>query len=480
MKRSLLLGLVSLLGATVAAFWWRTTNISTPLGVVLITLDTTRADRLSAYGFMDATMPALDRLARDGIVFDQALSPAPLTLPAHCSLFTGLYPPSHGVSDNADPALAEEYTTLAEVLRARGFRTAAFVGSEVLGPDRGLKQGFEHYDTGGLGTSESIRRQRPANEVIAQASGWLEQAGDSRFFLWAHLYDAHRPYDPPPPFESMVDPYIAEITFADSQIARLLEVLERRNLLDRTIVVVAGDHGESLGEHGERDHGIFLYESVLRVPLIMRVPGLPARRIDDLVRLVDVMPTLTDLLGVPDRPMDGVSLVDSMAGRQATLGLHAFSESLYPQRFGWSPLRALREGRFKVIDAPRPELYDIELDPLEQVNIYSHQRAKGDALVSHARALSSRLSARVAAKKGAIPSNVRQSLLSLGYVGSPRVETSSTRESLPDPKDCIGLHPFLDDQIAPKPPVGSKSCGVIQFGGMRQPPGSVARQALRD
>ena len=239
-----------------------------PPNVIVITLDTTRADRLAPYGFMDAPMPALERLANEGAVFLQASSVAPLTLPAHTSLFTGLLPPHHGVRDNADPPLAQGTPTLAETLRARGYRTGAFVASVVLDGDRGLARGFEAYhgvtaSTGGGATG----RQRRADAVIDDALGWLDTIGGSRFFLWAHLYDAHRPYEAPEPYRSRYahDPYVGEIAFMDGEIGRLLRELEGRRLLDRTVIVVAGDHGESLGDHGEsRSRRVRLRERVAR------------------------------------------------------------------------------------------------------------------------------------------------------------------------------------------------------------------------
>jgi arylsulfatase A-like enzyme len=288
-------------------------HLIAPAGVVVITLDTTRADRLSPYGFMNVSLPHLERLAREGVVFDQATSVAPLTLPAHASLFTGLLPPRHGVRDNADPPLAEAHTTLAEVLRSHGFRTGASVGSVVLDPDRGLQQGFQQYRGVVAG---SAARQRRADSVIDDALQWLDGISGARFFLWVHLYDPHRPYDPPEPYASTYghNPYVGEIAFADAQIGRLLEALERRARLDRTVVVVAGDHGESLGERGERDHGVLIYENVLRVPLIVRGPGLAPRRVGEVVRLTDVMP------------------------------------------------------------GPRPELYDLQHDPFEDRNLYGERR----------------------------------------------------------------------------------------------------------
>jgi arylsulfatase A-like enzyme len=419
------------------------TRAADPVGIVVITLDTTRADRLSPYGFMNVSLPHLERLAREGVVFDQATSGAPLTLPAHASLFTGLLPPNHGVSDNADSPLADTHTTLAETLRARGFRTGAFVGSVVLDPDRGLRQGFEVYRgvDGDVGR-RSHRVQRRADQVVTDAVEWLDTIGGSRFLLWAHLYDPHRPYEPPEPFASIYahNLYVGEIAFVDAEIGRLLAALERQALLNRTIVVVAGDHGESLGEHGERDHGVFIYENVLRVPLLIRGPSLAPSRIAEVVRLTDVMPTVLNLAGVPVPPVDGISLVDLMRGRTRGLDLEAYSESLYPERFGWSRLHALRDGRFKLIDAPRPELYDLERDPFEQWNIYDERPALAEAMTARARAIAKgRRSVSAADGQTIVSTEVQVNLAALGYVGSmARREFARQTGRLPDPKDCIG------------------------------------------
>jgi arylsulfatase A-like enzyme len=412
-----------------------------PTGVVVITLDTTRADRLTAYGFQGAEMPHLDRLAREGVVFDQATSVGPLTLPAHASLFTGLWPAAHGVRENGAPALRFEHATLAEILRAHGYRAAAFVGSAVLNPDRGLSQGFEWYGgvAGGQGGARGAA-QRNAETVVDEAIAWLKDVGDQRFFLWAHLYDPHRPYEPPEPFASRYahDPYVGEIAYTDVHIGRLLDTLERQEQLGRTLVIVAGDHGESLGEHGERDHGIFVYESVLRVPLIIRAPAIEPRRVASVVRLVDVLPTALDLLGLPVPKTDGVSLTGAMNGKRPDLD--AYAESVYPRRFGWSPIRSLRAGRFKLIDAPRPELYDLDRDPFEHHNIYSTRPETASAM---GRRLSSFAGGQIWSelpdpRSELVPPDVRQRLATLGYVSQGLVGGPLERRSLRDAKDFIG------------------------------------------
>lgn len=427
------------LGACVAAtLSCLARDTTAPVGVVLITLDTTRADRLTPYGFMGAAMPHLDRLAREGVVFDRASSVAPLTVPAHASLFTGLLPSSHGVRENDSPPLSPQHMTLAETLRAHGFITAAVVGSGVLDPDRGLFQGFEHYSS----VPATQRRgpqtgQRTAKAVVNEAISWLNRTANSRFFLWAHLYDPHRPYEPPEPFASRYagDPYVGEIAYADSQIGRLVEALERSRLLDKSIVIVAGDHGESLGEHGERDHGIFVYESVLRVPLIIRGPEIEPRRISSVVRLVDVMPTILDLLDQPQLLTDGVSLDAVMRGQPQDL--EAYAESIYPLRFGWSPIRSLRDGRFKLIDAPRPELYDLERDPFEQTNVYTDRPTTAAALSRRLTALAGgrSWSESAVSRQAAPPPEVRERLAAVGYVSSPPSQTERAHRQ--DAKDFV-------------------------------------------
>jgi choline-sulfatase len=436
-------GLLVLAVATVTCARSREPDV---LGVVLITLDTTRADRLTPYGFMDAKMSAFERLAREGVVFDQATTVAPLTLPAHASIMTGLWPPAHSVRDNASPPLAETSVTLAEVLHAQGFRTAAFVGSNVLHGDRGLSQGFEHY--GGPGHDarpEHGAPQRPAAEVVTEATQWLRGVNGSRFFAWLHLYDPHRPYEPPEPYATMYasDPYVGEIAYVDAQIGALLDTLEQHGVLDRTVVVVAGDHGEALGEHGERDHGVFIYESVLRVPLIIRAPSLPPGRVGAVVRLIDVMPTALALVGMPPVRSDGTDLAALMQGHQQEL--EAYSESLYPQRFGWSPLRALRDGRFKLIDAPRPELYDLQRDPFEEHNIYDQRPTVAAAM--HRRLAAFSGSDWPAGQSGgngqAVSSEVKDRLAALGYVTASPVTNPGSGIALPDPKDFVGREPLV-------------------------------------
>ena len=403
--------------AIAAAGWrlaWRTTDADQLAGVVIVTLDTTRADRLSTYGFMGVEMPHLERLAAEGVQFETALAVAPLTLPSHASIFTGLFPPRHGVRDNADRPLASSHLTLAEVLRGRGFRTGAFVGSVVLQADRGLAQGFDTYgDVPVVAGPPLASRQRPGAQVMDQALAWLESNAAAPFLLWAHLYDPHAPYDPPAPYrDAHLDPYVGELAYVDAQLGRLLAALDRLHLTDRTLLVVVGDHGEGLGDHGEPTHGQTLYDSVLRIPLIIRAPAVAPRRVDAVVRQVDLMPTLLDLVGLPSVATDGVSLRGALGG--APLQLEAYAESLYTTRLGLAPRHALRDGRFKLIDGPSTELYDLERDPFEQHNIAPERRRVSELMRARLTELSGPTGL-AAFERAPISRELRERLMALGY-----------------------------------------------------------------
>lgn len=418
------------------------------LNLLIITLDTTRADRLGAYGWPQSVTPTLDRLAAEGVVFEHAVAPAPLTLPSHSSLFTSKFPPAHAVRDNGGFFLDERETTLAERLKAQGLKTGGFVGAYVLDRHWGIAQGFDTYydnfdlakfDTPSLGDVE-----RPANEVTDRALEWLQAAKASRFFGWIHYYDAHSPYAPPEPWRTQFAdrPYLGEIAFVDSQIARVRQFLESQRLLDRTVIVVIGDHGESLGDHDEATHGFFLYESVLHVPLLVRAPhdGIRARRVADLVRSIDVVPTVLELMGLPPADkVEGQSVVPLMTGAVRELGLAGYAEAVYPRyHYGWSDLRSLTSGRFKFIEAPRPELYDLEQDPRETRNLYSERQALGERMAAALRSIEAGPATNPRSAADVDP-DARARLAALGYVGTFVATPVTDRSTLADPKDKIGL-----------------------------------------
>ena len=288
------------------------------LNVIVLTLDTTRWDKLGAYGDVTASTPNLDRLASEGVLFEEAIAPVPLTLPSHSTLFTGLLPPRHGVRDNGGYVLDPKHPTLAELLKREGWQTGAFVGAFVLDAKWGLNKGFDTYhdkfDVSKYQTVSLGGVSRRAGEVMQNAMPWLEQHVNERFFAWLHFYDAHTPYEAPEPFRSRFRdrPYAGEIAYVDFQIGRLLQWLDTKGIADRTIVIAIGDHGESLNEHGEATHGLFIYDATMRVPFIIRAPydSMRGRRVSGTVRTEDAMPTVLDLVGkrVPDS-VQGRSLV---------------------------------------------------------------------------------------------------------------------------------------------------------------------------
>lgn len=413
------------------------------LNLVLITLDTTRADRIGAYGCADAGTPNLDRLAREGALFEQVESVAPLTLPAHCSLFTGRFPFQHGVRENGMPLPPQEQT-LAQVLQAEGVRTGAFVASYVLDSRWGLARGFDTYDgpPHAPRTEQGVRGsdRRPADQVVSRALAWLDSTSSRRFFVWLHFYDAHAPYDATSR-EGPIPGYQPAIGFMDAQIGRLLTFLDVHRLRDRTVVVIVGDHGESLGDHGELTHGLFVYESVTRVPLIIDAPGdgMHGRRIPAVTRSVDVMPTILNLLHLPSRPsISGRSLVPQMTGQVSDPNLAAYAETMYPRdRFGWSELRAVRNGRFKFIAAPRPELYDLQTDPGERVNLYETRPTLAATLAEGLRALEG---SHTVAAQPVVDPDAAARLATLGYISNLRSPPARGGVPLADPKDKLPLY----------------------------------------
>jgi arylsulfatase A-like enzyme/predicted Zn-dependent protease len=418
------------------------------LSVLLVTLDTTRADRLGCYGYAPARTRHLDRLATEGTRFETVIAPAPITLPSHSSILTGLYPFEHGVRNNGNFYLADRFETLATRLKARGYRTAAFVSSFILDRRYGLDRGFDAYDDrmeGEYAQVVALQAERRGDRTALALGRWIDERAKEKeapFFAWLHLYDPHEPYRPPRPFRDLFpkDPYDGEIAFVDAILASVLDRLRAAGLLDRTLVVVTGDHGESLGDHGETTHSMFLYEGAIRVPLLLWRPGLvPAGRVvRDPVRLVDVTPTILDLLGVPSLAAPHArSLVSLLEGRTEAPPGPAYSETLLPKFYmNWAPLRSLRDGRYKLIDAPRPELYDLATDPGESRNLYAEQPQRAEAL----REGLGRLAASGDAMSvQTLDREAMEKLAALGYIGAGAEPPAADGASLADPKDFIAL-----------------------------------------
>ena len=446
----------ALLGAMLgAALWSRSKGPvagSRPLNLLLITVDTLRADHLGCYGGADASTPAIDRLAKEGVLFEQASTCVPLTLPSHASILTGTYPAFHGAHNNGTYKVDDSVVTLAEVLRGRGYRTGAVIGAFPLASRFGLTQGFDTYDDTLPVPQEGERKmgyaQRPADRVSRAGLEWLETKEGKPFFLWLHYFDPHSPYAPPEPFAARFRgrPYDGEVAFVDEQVGRVLERIRRPDFASNTLVVLMSDHGEGLGDHGEWTHGVFLYESTLRVPLLMALPGvLPAgRRVGQPVRSIDVLPTVLELLRVPiPDAVQGESLRPLYEGGAASQRA-VLAETRAPrENYAWSDLDAIRVGALKFIRAPRPELYDLSADPGETENRFSARPDDGARLAAE---LEHRLAdAARHAPDGSGPrepdDETRKRLASLGYISSPGPARGAP---LPDPKDRIAVLELLD------------------------------------
>jgi choline-sulfatase len=440
---------------------------SPPPNIILITLDTTRADRMGFLGSERGLTPNLDVLARQSVVFTHAYSQVPITTASHATILTGTYPQFHQVNDFGVP-LAADLPYAPDILRSNGYHTAAFVGSLVLDPATrsapGFERGFDTYDAGfhrrhvGEDRYESIERR--GGEVIGHTLEWLNTHHDGPFFIWVHLYDAHDPYDPPEPFKGRYAsaPYDGEIAYADAAVGKFLAFLRFRGLYDGTLIAVMADHGEALGQHGEATHGIFLYDETIRVPLLFKLPHGRAAgtKIAAHARLVDVLPTILESAGIlVPAAIQGESLLPLLkptaaqqAGKAttkpsaplATPDRPAYAESDYPHRtFGWSTLRSLRTGKYLFVQAPRKELYDQLADPKEEHNLASASSAVTNTLGSQLDAFRQKTSTTKEAPKIAPDPGLQERLNALGYVA-----TDSTSVSMPgikdtgaDPKDKV-------------------------------------------
>jgi choline-sulfatase len=441
--------------------------------LLLVTLDTTRADRIGCYGHAAAATPTLDALAARGVRFADAVSCAPLTTPAHASLLTGLYPPEHGVRNNGERPLAQAFPTLATLLAERGYATAAFVSAFVLDRRYGLDRGFERYDdaiepTTSPGTF-GARHERRAAAVTDAALGWLASRDATRpFFLWVHYYDPHDPYAPPPPFAEAFAgrSYDGEIAYVDSELARVVAALAAAGLEERTLVVVAGDHGESLGEHGEDSHSRTLYEGAMRIPLVLAAPGIlpPGEVVSErVVSIVDVLPTLARLLGLQaPAACDGEDLFAGAAPERAV-----YMETLLTlSNHGWAPLFALRTQRAKFVLAPRREHFDLARDPREERNLYGRS-AEATRLE---RILAERMAAWGGAPLAVDPARARdpaelERLAALGYSTSLTPDGSvgvlDPKDMLPSWQVVVRASRLVDEasqgiDVAPRPDAADK------------------------
>jgi choline-sulfatase len=405
--------------------------------VILISVDTLRSDRLPMYGYDRVATPAFDSLRRDGVLFRNAWSHSPLTLPSHASMLTGLLPASHGVRDNTGFRLAENVPTLASLFAASGYETAAAVSAFVLRKATAVDRGFGFYDDelGKNRRETSLGHiQRSGDETVAAALRWIDGRSDRPFFFFLHLYEPHSPYDPPEPYASRYsDRYDGEIAHTDAIVGRFLDHLKRKGIYDRAMIVLVSDHGEGLGDHGEDEHGIFLYREAIAVPLVIKLPGatLAGETASEPASIVDLAPTMLRQAGVElPKTLDGLPLFDGK--RLARMPARAiYSETWYPRfHFGWSELHSLVEGSDHFIDAPRPELYDLTSDPRERKNLAGGNRRR---LAAMRAAIQPRK--RDASAPAPVSQEEREKLAALGYVGSVATASDGPRA---DPKDKIG------------------------------------------
>lgn len=407
-----------------------------PPNIVLITLEATRADRMGFLGSRAGLTPNLDRLAREGIVFESAYAQAPSTATSHATLLTGTYPQFHRVTGAGVP-LEASLPCLPDLLRARGYRTSAFVGSLRLDPQSGFAPGFDRgfdaYAAGyrlpqaGEGRYPTVERR--AAEVVARATAWLVRGPRAPFFLWVQLNDPHAPYEAPAPFAGKASRYDGEVAYTDAAVAKLLAALRARKYYDDALIVIAADHGESLGAHGEDTHGIFLYDETLHVPLLLKLPKnqLAGRRVAGRVRLVDVAPSVLEVAGLPVPPaMQGQSLL-RVARSNSTADQPAGALSDSPRLdFGWSALESWRAGKYLLVRAPTAELYDLSSDPGASRNLASSSKAVFDTLASQLESFGRRVQGG-ASQERRLSSSELQKLASLGYVGLQRAPSAGFR-----------------------------------------------------
>jgi tetratricopeptide (TPR) repeat protein len=410
------------------------------LNVLLLTLDTTRADRIGSYGHAKARTPNLDAIARNGVRFANAYAPVPLTLPSHASILTGLTPLAHGVRNNGRYVLSYDKPTLAKILRDKGAATAAFVSSFSVDSRFGLDQGFDVYDDNFQEGSpfKALNAERKAEQVFLAFSNWLDRFGEERFFAWVHFFDPHLPYSPPSPYREdfAADLYDGEIAYMDFIVGEVMRKIRDRNLLAKTVIVVAGDHGEAFGEKGESGHGVFLYEMAVRIPLLMYAEGrLPNNRVvNTRVRLIDIVPTVLDLLGM-EAPagVQGRSLLPFIQNK-VRKDQDVYLETVYPrENFGWAPLTGLISGKWKFVLAPKPELYDLADDPAEEKNRVPESGGTVTELKGRLAALVQSAGATAEAAPREFSADEKARLRSLGYIDYS--EPGAKGEA--DPKDKI-------------------------------------------
>jgi arylsulfatase A-like enzyme/Flp pilus assembly protein TadD len=441
---------VVLAAAAAVVVWFLLPKSQAVHNVVLISLDTCRADHLSCYGFGRKTTPNIDAIAQEGVLFENAVSPMPMTLPAHSSMLTGTYPPYHKVHDNLNYRLDWSNVTVAEILREHGYTTGAIISSFILYPQFGISQGFDSFNNKFEEPMHSRTDvERRGGEASRLACEYLEEHRDEPFFLFLHYYDPHMRYDPPEPFASEYsdDLYSGEIAYTDYCVGQVIEKLKSLGLCDSTLLIIVGDHGEALGEHGEAEHGYFVYQSALKVPFIIRPPG-PARsrRVTDVVSLVDVVPTILNYLGIEiPAHVQGRELSGYLNGKVSSdQKRYVYAESLIATKYDCNPLFGLVGEQWKYIETTGPELYDLTRDRREEDNLVEKETNRARLMRVQLRELiASLVSDKGVDSEIELDEESKRRLESLGYVGGGTVSTTLELDpKKPDPKDLIVYHEY--------------------------------------
>ncbi|KPJ65535.1 MAG: hypothetical protein AMJ43_10505 [Coxiella sp. DG_40] len=437
----------------VGIIWFFYSTCVSPEGIrhiILISIDTCRADYLSCYGYPRKITANIDVIAEEGIIFRNALTPIPLTLPAHCSMLTGTYPLHHGVHDNLDHVLGETNVTVAEILHEHGYTTGAIVSSFILDAQFGVSQGFDSYNDRfeePIGLRED--RERRGEEASRFACSYLEEHRNEPFFLFLHYFDPHTDYEPPEPFASEYadNLYAGEIAYTDYCIGQAIDKLKGLDLYDSSLIIIVGDHGEGLGEHGEAEHGYYIYQCTARVPFIIKPPGCrKPRKIDNIVSLVDVAPTILGYLGVEipayiqGKDLSGCSTRKIAADKER----YVYCESLTGTKYGCNPLLGLASERWKYIETTRPELYYLPRDQLEENNIVEKEAKRVVLMRGQLQKMVTELIGTESIdSRQEIDEESRRRLESLGYIGTAAVQAAvGIDESKPDPKDLISFHEY--------------------------------------
>ena len=452
-KRPKQWGLLLMVGALLAAIaggWilWRTCFKTLEIrNVLLISIDTCRADYLSCYGYSSKTTPNMDAIASEGTLFRNVVSPVPMTFPAHCSMLTGTIPPVHGIHDNLEHGFPGEEAPLAKILKARGFRTSGIISAFILDRRYGLDQGFDEYaDNMPPGPHDKAAEERKGGDTTRLALDFLQGSRNKPFFLFLHYYDPHAPYEPPEPFASRFrdSPYAGEIAYVDDCIGRVVAKLKELGLYDSTLLVITGDHGELLGEHGEAYHSFFIYEGAVKVPLVVRRPGQKhGRVVEEPVGLIDIVPTICGLLRVElPSHVQGVDLTSRLkGGKKAQPGRYYYCESLTPTKYGANSLLGLVQNNWKYIQTTHPRLYDLEKDPGEENNLVSSRPELAAGFKSQLKSLLEREArARKGGNTAEWDAKAIANLAALGYVRGSVTEDFTFSEDKEDPADLIGFH----------------------------------------